>query len=390
MTKNCELFAGEAFEVGHLRGHFLAGGVAGGADALDAQLEFVGVRGARQSFVERDELLRVEVEERLIEGLHAVLAGAGGDGVMDQARFVRVDDAVSDVAGGDHDFACGYAALVIRAAHQPLRDDRLQRGGKLQTDLLLLRRREDRDNTLNRFRGVEGVQRGKHQVAGFRGQQRRGNGFEVAHFADQDHVRVLTQGGAQSGGKIRSVHFDFALIDETFFVAVQELDGVFDGDQVVGAIGIYTVDHCRQRGGLTGTGGSRNQHQPALLFANFGDHGGKVQFFRGANFCGNDAQHHTDVAALLKNVDAEAAQSRYAIGHVQFRGFLELLLLAVGHHAERHGEHLFGRDARHVGLRGQQAVYAQVRVIADFQVQVGRFVFNRAAEKIVNADGHVV
>jgi hypothetical protein len=28
-------------------------------------------------------------------------------------------------------------------------------------------------------------------------------------------------------------------------------------------------------------------------------------------------------------------------------------------------------------------------VIANFQVQVGRFAFNRAAEKIVNADGHV-
>jgi len=48
-----------------------------------------------------------------------------------------------------------------------------------------------------------------------------------------------------------------------------------------------------------------------------------------------------------------------------------------------------GGDARHVGQRGQQAIYAQVRVIANFQVQVGRFAFNRAAEKIVNADGHV-
>src|SRR5467141_46528 len=160
MTENYELLAGKALEIGHLRGHLFAGGVAGGANALDAQLEFVGVRRARQGFVERDELLRVEIEERLIERLHAVLAGAGGDGVMNQARFVRVDDAVSDVPSGDHDFAGGDAAFVIRAAHQALRDDRLQRGGKLQTNLLLLWRREDRDNTLNRFRGVESVQGG--------------------------------------------------------------------------------------------------------------------------------------------------------------------------------------------------------------------------------------
>jgi hypothetical protein len=41
-------------------------------------------------------------------------------------------------------------------------------------------------------------------------------------------------------------------------------------------------------------------------------------------------------------------------------------------------------------LRREQAVDAQIRMIADFQVQVGRFVFHRAPKKIVNANGHVV
>src|SRR6266446_6383440 len=95
------LLAGEALEVGHLALHLFACGVRSGADALDAQLEFVGVGGARQSFVEGDELFGVQVEERLIEGLHAVLAGAGGDGVVNQARLVRVDDAIADVGGAD-------------------------------------------------------------------------------------------------------------------------------------------------------------------------------------------------------------------------------------------------------------------------------------------------
>src|SRR6266702_1943191 len=122
------LFAGEAIEVGHLTLHFLAGGVGGGANALDAQLEFIGVGGASQSFVKSDELLGVKIEERLIERLHTVLAGAGGDSVMNQARFVRVDDAIADVAGGDHDFNGRNAALVIGAANEALRDDGLQRG----------------------------------------------------------------------------------------------------------------------------------------------------------------------------------------------------------------------------------------------------------------------
>jgi len=148
------LFAGKAFEVGHLALHFLASGVGCGADALYAEAEFVGVGGAAESFFEGDELLGVEVEERLIEGLHAVLASAGGDGVVDQAGFVGVDDAIADVARGDHDFDGGNAAMVVGAAHEALRDDGLQSGSELQANLFLLGRREDRDDTLDRFGGV--------------------------------------------------------------------------------------------------------------------------------------------------------------------------------------------------------------------------------------------
>src|SRR5262249_37431848 len=67
------LFPGETLEVGHLAFHLFASRVGGGADALDAQLEFVGVGRAHERFVDGDELLVIEIEERLVEGLHAVL-----------------------------------------------------------------------------------------------------------------------------------------------------------------------------------------------------------------------------------------------------------------------------------------------------------------------------
>ncbi len=105
-------------------------------------------------------------------------------------------------------------------------------------------------------------------MAGFGGEQRGGNGFEVAHFADQDDVGILTQSGAQRGGKVRGVNFDFALVDEAALVTVQKLDGVLDGDEVVGAIGVDAVDHGGERGGLAGTGSAGDEHQAALLFAN--------------------------------------------------------------------------------------------------------------------------
>jgi hypothetical protein len=64
------------------------------------------------------------------------------------------------------------------------------------------------------------------------------------------------------------------------------------------------------------------------------------------------------------------------------------LLLAVGHHAEGHGKHFFGGDAGYIGDGVQKAVDAEVRVIADFEVQVRSFVFDCAAEEIVDAECH--
>src|ERR1700743_2222503 len=115
-------------------------------------------------------------------------------GLMMQARMCAVALLIS-TAGG--------APVIGGAAHEAVRDDGFQCGGHLQANLFLLGRREDGDDTLNRFRGVESVQGRENHVAGFGGEERGGNGFEVAHFADQNDVGVLTKGGAQGGGEVR-------------------------------------------------------------------------------------------------------------------------------------------------------------------------------------------
>src|SRR5580704_8146047 len=378
-----------AVEFGHGAFHIFAGGIGAGADALDAQPEIVRIACAKNGFLERDQVARVEIEERLIESLHAVLADAGGDGVADHARLVRIDDAIANVSGGDHYFDGGHAAAAIGFAHQALADYGFQSAGELQANLFLFRWREDGDDALNGFRCVESVQSGQHQVAGFGCENGGGDGFEVAHFADQDDVRVLTKRGAQRGGERCGVHFHFALIDETFFIAVQIFDWIFDGDDVLGAQRIDAVNHGCQRGGFSGTSGAGGENQAALFFADRGENARELEFFDGANFCGDDAQDHTDVAALLENVDAETSEAGDAVGHVELGGFLELLLLAIGHHAEGHGEHFFRRDARHVAERIQDAVNAKIGVVADFQVQVGGAAFDSAAQQIVNIDGHL-
>src|SRR5208283_4412550 len=219
----------------------------------------------------RDQVARVEIEERLIESLHAVLADAGGDGVADHARLVGVDDAIANVSGGDHDFDGGHTARAIGFAHQALADYGFQRAGELQANLFLFGRRKDGDDALNGFRRVESVQCGQHEVAGFGCENGGGDGFQVAHFADEDYIGVLTKCSAQCGGEGRGVHFHFALIDETFFIAVQIFARIFDGDDVLGTKRVNAVNHRGERGGFAGTGGAGGQNQAALLFANGGE-----------------------------------------------------------------------------------------------------------------------
>ena len=74
--------------------------------------------------------------------------------------------------------------------------------------------------------------RAEGEVAGFGDAQRRLDRFQVAHFADQHHVRVFTKRGAQGVGKALGVGVQFALVDHAVLVHVHEFDRVLDGEDV--------------------------------------------------------------------------------------------------------------------------------------------------------------
>ena len=92
------------------------------------------------------------------------------------------------------------------------------------------------------------MQGAESKVSGFGNTQRRFNGLQVAHFADQHHVRVFTQGGAQSAGKRLRVRVDFALVHQAALVLVHEFNRIFNGDDVVVPLGVDLVEHGRQGG----------------------------------------------------------------------------------------------------------------------------------------------
>ena len=155
-------------------------------------------------------------------------------------------------------------------------------------------RREEVDDPVDRLGGVQGVQRGQHQVPGLGGRERRADGLLVAHLADQDHVGVLAQHPAHRPGEALRVLADLALVDDRELVAVQVLDRVLEGDDVARAGRVDVVDHRRQRRRLARAGRAGEQDDPARLLGQRADHLGQAEVVDRAHLEGDRAAGDRD------------------------------------------------------------------------------------------------
>ena len=191
-------------------------------------------------------------------------------------NFVFADQ-VADGGIGNQDLHAIARPLAVRLGQQALAENAFQHQRELRPNLRLLVRRKHVDDAVDGRSRRVGVQRAERQVAGFGDAQRRFDGLQVAHFADQHHVRVFTKGGAQRVGEALGVGVHFALVDHAVLVHVHEFDRVFDGQDVFVALGVDLVDHGGQRGGLAGPGRPGHQHQPARLVAQLAHDGRQAQ-----------------------------------------------------------------------------------------------------------------
>ena len=108
------------------------------------------------------------------------------------------------------------------------------------------------------------MQRPENEVAGFGGFDRDRNGIEIAHFADEQDIRVLAECGTQRVLERIGVVVDLSLIDEAFLVFVDKFDRVLDRDDMVLAPLVYLIDHRAQRRRFAGTGRTGHDHKPFL------------------------------------------------------------------------------------------------------------------------------
>src|SRR5262249_11536720 len=150
--------------------------------------------------------------------------------------------------------------------NEVLRDDGAQGVGELYANLALALRRIGIDDPFDSRRRGAAVQAGEYQMPGLGGGERQTDGLGITHLADQEHIRILTQGITQAGGEIAHVGAHFALADKRRRAHWSDnvLERIFERhpDLRGGSEGV--LDERRQRRALAATRRPAGDDQPVL------------------------------------------------------------------------------------------------------------------------------
>ena len=126
------------------------------------------------------------------------------------------------------------AALSAFRADQTLSNDALDRARYHSAHLVPLVRWEEVYQAVDGLSRVQGVKRTENQVASLGRREGHLGAFGVPDLPYEYHVGVLPQHapqGPREGGRIRT---HLALVYDALVVSMNELDGVLDGDHVLG------------------------------------------------------------------------------------------------------------------------------------------------------------
>src|SRR5204863_8249858 len=127
-----------------------------------------------------------------------------------------------------------------------------------EPDAVLLFLRIHGDDTSHRRDRVGRVERRDDEVPGFRGLERRVHDAGILHVADEHHVGILAQRGAQAASVVVRVHADLALRDRGIEVPMEELDWTLERDVVALLTLVDLVYHCGHGPALARPGRTRD------------------------------------------------------------------------------------------------------------------------------------
>src|SRR3989338_1207651 len=126
---------------------------------------------------------------------------------------------------------------------ETLREDGNERERELETNLLLLMRRENVNDTVDGLRGRRSVKRREHQVSGLGERECCTDGFQITHFSDEDHIGVLAEDAAEGFRETEEVCAELTLTDDGLLRLVEEFYRIFEGDDVHRTLTVDRFDH---------------------------------------------------------------------------------------------------------------------------------------------------
>ncbi len=279
--------------------------------------------------IQIDLAVPIEREKRLIESLAAFL------NALLHRLFQGIDvasfDQIFDPGRIHEDFQRRHP-FAVNGWNQPLRNNRTQVQRQLHINLPVTLRGKEIDDAFDRLVGIVRMQRAETEMASLGERDGSLHGLGVANFADQDNVRGLTQGILQRRLKRVSVGADLALGDDRLFMPMDELDGIFDRNDMSGFAGITVVDHRRQRGRLTGTSRAYHQDQTALRHGNVLEDRRQTHVIERQHIGLNAPHNHRAGTSLHEYVDTKTRHTRQRLGEIHLKRLGKFPTLLFRHH----------------------------------------------------------
>ena len=230
------------------------------------------------------------------------------------------------------------------------------------------------------------VERREGQVTRFSDRQSRGDRFQVAHFADQDYVRIFAQSVLERVRKRLGIASDLALIDDAFLMLVDELDRIFYRDDMAFSLAVDLVDHRGESGRFSGAGWPGDENQSAGLLRHLGDRTRKSELIEGFDRERNLPDDHRHAAALLEHVAAEASETLNSEREIELVFQLEALLLHFGEHRIRQLQRVLRGQLTFRGRVCYVTIDAQLGALTGHDMQVGRIAGDHLFQKGAEVD----
>ncbi len=202
------------------------------------------------------------------------------------------------------------------------------------------------------------MERREHQMASFRRCQNRRDRLRIAHFPDQNHIRILPQDAPQRSRKIGRIPAHLDLLDDGLPVRVQKFNRVFNGHHVIATMRIHQIHQRGQRRTFAAAGGSRHQNQSLPRFRQTVQQRRQVQRFQRRDTLRQQPETPGQCSPLIMDIGPKAADALPLEAQVHRPVALQFLRLRRSQQRQQQTARVLGFQCRTAGF-GKLSTYAK-------------------------------